>query len=462
MAGAVSTANTAFDQAATQAEVAFARVVAKEDIRNEADKIENGLSLESDRTKVEGIVNEANTQLNTADTVQKVNDIRDQAISDIDTVKTTADQTAATKLDNDKKDAITALTNKQTEVKNGIDSLKNVSAENKTALKDKVDRFYQDAVNKIKDVGTTTSDQVNSAKQEGIDNMSKVLEDAKALDTAIANDQKKLDDHASAAIDKINKSDLSDADKEKAIESINKALDDAKETVGSQPTVEKADAAEKAGESAIDTAEKTATDTDLGNTKLTEKTKVEAAADNAKKQLDDDYNKLTLDQQKEVKDKYDKAKADIDQAKADAEKAIDSATSKQDVNNASDKAKTDIDKAKNDAELAFAQAAAKDAVKAVAEDIKSGLNKQEDKNKVDDLVTQANKDIDAATTIDSVNSIRDKAITAIKSIKNSADQSDKDDLAAIKSTNKTNVDQAATKAKTVLMKLITSLMTLKK
>ena len=447
VAEAVSTANTAFDQAATQAEVAFARAVAKEDIRNEADKIESGLSLESDKAKVEGIVNEANTQLNTADTVQKINDIRDQAISDIDSVKTNADQTAATKLDKDKKDAITALTNKQTEVKNGIDSLKNVSAENKTALKDKVDRYYEDAVNKIKDAGTTTSDQVNSAKQEGIDNMGKVLEDAKALDTAIANDQKKLDDHASAAIDKINKSDLSDADKEKAIESINKARDDAKDTVASQPTVEKADAAEKAGESAIDTAEKTATDTDLGNTKLTEKTKVEAAADNAKKQLDDDYNKLTLDQQKEVKDKYDKAKADIDQAKADAEKAIDSATSKQDVNNASDKAKTDIDKAKNDAELAFAQAAAKDAVKVVAEDIKSGLNKQEDKNKVDDLVTQANKDIDAATTIDSVNSIRDKAITAIKGIKNSADQSDKDDLAAIKSTNKTNVDQAATNAK---------------
>ena len=447
VAGAVSTANTAFDQAATQAEVAFARVVAKDDVRNESDKIEKGLSLESDRTKVEGIVNEANTQLNTADTVQKINDIRDQAISNIDTVKTTADQTAATKLDNDKKAAIDALTNKQTEVKNGIDSLKNISDENKAALKDKVDRYYQDAVNKIKDAGTTTSDQVNNAKQEGIDNMGKVLDDVKSLDTAIANDQKKLDDHASAAIDKINKSDLSDADKGKAIESINKARDDAKETVASQPTVEKADAAEKVGESAIDTAEKTATDTDLGNSKLTEKTKVDAAADNAKKQLDDDYNKLTLDEQKEVKDKYDKAKADIDQAKADAEKAIDSATSKQDVNNASDKAKTDIDKAKNDAELAFAQAAAKDAVKAVAEDIKSALNRQEDKNKVDDLVTQANKEIDAATTIDSVNSTRDQAITAIKGIKNSADQSDKDNLAAIKSTNKTNVDQAATKAK---------------
>ena len=447
VAGAVSTANTAFDQAATQAEVAFARVVAKDDVRNEADKIKNGLDLESDKNRVEGIVNEANTQLNNADTVQKVNDIRDQAISDIDTVKTTADQTAATKLDNDKKDAIDALTNKQTEVKNGIDSLKNVSDENKAALKDKVDRYYQDAVNKIKDTGTTTSDQVNNAKQEGIDNMGKVLDDAKALDTAIANDQKKLDDHASAAIDKINKSDLSETDKTKAIESINKARDDAKDTVASQPTVEKADAAEKTGESAIDTAEKTATDTDLGNTKLTEKTKVEAAADNAKKQLDDDYNKLTLDKQKEVKDKYDKAKADIDQAKADAEKAIDSATSKQDVNNASDKAKTDIDKAKNDAELAFAQAAAKDAVKAVAEDTKSGLNKQDDKDKVDSLVAQANKDIDAATTIDSVNSIRDQAINAIKGVKNSADQSDKDNLADIKSTNKTNVDQAATKAK---------------
>ncbi|MBA1392398.1 DUF1542 domain-containing protein, partial [Lactobacillus sp. XV13L] len=107
---------------------------------------------------------------------------------------------------------------------------------------------------------------------------------------------------------------------------------------------------------------------------------------------------------------------------------IDQATDKATIRQTVEKANNDITTVETGAETAFEKTAARDAVKAEANKIKAGLNKQEDKDKVDALSAQANKDIDAAAGVAAVDQARDKAIQAIDNVKSTADATVAKDL----------------------------------
>ena len=436
----VATAVNKFNETVTKAEVTFATVPAKEAVKAEADKINGGLSNQADKELVNKIVDQADTDFATADSIDKVYEIRDKAIKDIDAVKSDA----LNKLNEAKLSAIKELTDKQTNVNKAIDDLPNVSAENKNALKDKVNLYYQTAINNVEKAGDFN--QVDKEKNDGLVNMETVLADAQKLNKEIGIDQSKLDDYAQKATENINNSNLSEADKEKAKNAIGQARDDAKNIVGQQPTVGMADEAEKAGEKAIAAAEKAASLTDLEGTKLIEKVKIENAAENAKNRVQDEYNSLDQNGKDKEKDKLETALEAIEKAKNDAEAAISSATDKNDVNTIS---KTSIDKINgvaDDTSLEFAQEAAKETVQQISNIVKQNLKDPNDQNAVDKINKEAATNIDNAKTIPDVTKIRDDAIQQIKQIKNAADDKENNDLSNAKSSGRDTIEVDASAA----------------
>ncbi|MBA1393878.1 DUF1542 domain-containing protein, partial [Lactobacillus sp. XV13L] len=269
--------------AVSTAETAFEKLTAKDAVQAEATKIKAGLSNPADQKAVDDLVTEANKDIDAATSVAAVDQIRDKAIADIDSVKTAADDTAVKGLKDAQAKALNELHDEQVKVKGTIDGLPNISDSAKIALKAKVDAAYKTAADKV-EAAQTLSD-VDTAKTNGLKAMDDVLNEAKDLSATIAADQKKLDDAAQAAVDRINKSDMADEDKQKAIGAITAARNAAKENVGKQTTETAANDATTAGEAAITAAETTANQADLDEAKTANKAALDEAVKAAKGRL---------------------------------------------------------------------------------------------------------------------------------------------------------------------------------
>ncbi|KJY55905.1 putative S-layer protein [Lactobacillus kullabergensis] len=433
----VKTAVDKFFKTVDKAKIAFATALAKDLVGEGADKVSDSLSSQADKDLVNEILSQADTDFATADSLQKVFEITSKAIRDIDAVKSDA----LNKLNQYKLAASKKLGDVQFCDNEDIDGLPNISAENKSTLKDKVNLYYQTAISNIENA--VDFDQVDKEENAGHLNMGRVVVDAQNLNKKIASDQKQLDDHTQKATENINNSNLSEADKEKAIEAIGQARDDAKNIVGQQPTVERADAAEKAGEATIDAIEQAAYLTDLERAKLIEKIRVENAAENAKNKVEDEFNHLDTSGLDKEKDKLETALETIEKVKNDAETAVSSATDKNAVSTIS---KTGIDKINgvaDDTSLEFAKEAAKEIIQQISDIVKQNLKDPKDRNAVDEIIKETT--VDLAKTIHDVTKIREYIIDGIKQIKNTADNKENNDLSNAKSSSKdtVNVDASA-------------------
>ncbi|MBA1394213.1 DUF1542 domain-containing protein, partial [Lactobacillus sp. XV13L] len=210
------------------------------------------------------------------------------------------------------KEATSALQNKQSSVKDQIDRLTDIADAVKSDLKAKVDAEYQAAADNV--AKTQTPDDIDAAQKNGIKKMDDVLAEATGLNQAITDNQKKLDDAAQAAVNQINKTDMTDADKQQAISAINAARDTAKINVGLADAVDVAKAAEAKGEEVIMGAVDKASQADLKNAKKAKAAEVEQVAAEAKQKIDDAYNKLTDAEKATAKADYDQAIKAIDDA----------------------------------------------------------------------------------------------------------------------------------------------------
>ena len=422
-----------------QAYLSFVQGDAKEAIKEAADKVTPGLSAE-DQNKVNDLLTQANASIDKATDLITITTIKNNTINAINNVKSDADQAELNAI---KEADIKELTAAQTYVNQTIDNLPNISAERKSSLKDKVNLYYQTAINNIEKSGDL--DLADEEKNYGIVKINSVYLDAENLNKEIASDQNKLDDYAQKATENINNSNLSEDDKEKAKNAISQARDDAKNIVGQQPTVERADAAEKAGEATIDAIEQAAYLTDLERTKIIEKIRVENAAENAKNKIQDKYNQLDQNGEDKEKDKLETALETIEKVKKDAETAISSATDKTAVSTIS---KTDIDEINGVADntsLEFAKEAAKETIQQIIDIVKPNLKDPNDQNAVDKINKDAEENLDDAKNIHEVTKFRDAAIDQIKQIKNTADNKENNDLFNAKSSSKdtVNVDASA-------------------
>ena len=365
-----------------------------------------------------------------------VNSAHNAGIEDLNDIRNNADLQSA----RDK--ALTDLQHEFNTDNAAIDGLTNISTAGKAGIKTDLQNAYNDAVKKVKDPTSNTVAKINSQSDAGITNMENILGKAKGLDKTISDDKQKLNDYAQQAINRINSSTMSDADKGAATTNIQKARDDAEALVGKQLTVEDANKAEKDGETGILQAEAKANKADMDKAKGEAKAKIDGAQKTALQNLKDAYDALTDDEKKQAQAAYDKAVKDIPALAEQAEAAIDKAFDKDTISGLTNDAINSINTAGDTANVAMTKVVAAQAVKDAAQAAKDKLTNKRDKDGVDDVAKLGIADINAATTSSTVLQIKDNALNSIKNIKDSGtgDASADDALWAKK--NKANAELA--------------------
>ena len=365
-----------------------------------------------------------------------VNSAHNAGIEDLNDIRNNADLQSA----RDK--ALTDLQHEFNTDNAAIDGLTNISTAGKAGIKTDLQNAYNDAVKKVKDPTSNTVAKINSQSDAGITNMENILGKAKGLDKTISDDKQKLNDYAQQAINRINSSTMSDADKGAATTNIQKARDDAQAVVGKQLTVEDANKAEKDGETGILQAEAKANKADMDKARGEAKAKIEGAQNTALQNLKDAYDALTDDEKKQVQAAYDKAVKDIPALAEQAEAAIDKAFDKDTISGLTNDAINSINTAGDTANVAMTKVVAVQAVKDAAQAAKDKLTNKRDKDGVDDVAKLGIADINAATTSSTVLQIKDNALNSIKNIKDSGTGDASADDALWDKKNKANAELA--------------------
>ena len=314
--------------------------------------------------------------------------------------------------------ALKELLSVYNDVNDKISGLQNVNSSTKDGLIKQLNDYYNDAVNKVKNAPI---DQVDTEKQTGNDNMRKVIRDAQSLDTNINNAKNEIDKIATQAIDNVNQSSMSDADKTETISKINDERDKAKQNIELQKTNDAVDQAKSDGKNAIDQVVADATAADLAEAKNNSKKTINSAAQEAINRLNSSYNSLSAEEQADAKPRYNQAITDINQAAADAINKLQNVKTKNDVNKITTDTITAINKAEASGNLAITKAQARKAIKDAANEVKNSLKDKADQDSVDSIIDTANSAIDEAEESNSVLDIKDTAIKQIKAIKSTAD-----------------------------------------
>ena len=385
--------------------------------------------------QISSTLNNAKQAVSAADK-NTVNSAHNAGIEDLNDIRNNADLQSA----RDK--ALTDLQHEFNTDNAAVDGLTNISTAGKAGIKTDLQNAYNDAVKKVKDPTSNTVAKINSQSDAGITNMENILGKAKGLDKTISDDKQKLNDYAQQAINRINSSTMSDADKGAATTNIQKARDDAQALVGKQLTVEDANKAEKDGETSILQAEAKANKADMDEAKNKAKAKIDGAQKTALQNLKDAYDALTDDEKKQAQAAYDKAVKDIPALAEQAEAAIDKAFDKDTISGLTNDAINSINTAGDTANVAMTKVVAVQAVKDAAQTAKDKLTNQRDKDGVDDVAKLGIADINAATTSSTVLQIKDNALNSIKNIKDSGTGDASADDALWDKKNKANAELA--------------------
>ncbi len=317
--------------------------------------------------------------------------------------------------------ALKELLNTYTDVSNQITNLQNVNSTTKDGLIKQLTDYYNDAVAKVKN---TSAAQVDSEKQQGIDNMNAVIRDAQSLDNNINQAKKDVDDQAAQAISAINQSAMSDADKTQAIAKINDESAKAKQNIESQKSSDAVDKAKNDGKNAISQVVATAMTADLENAKHHSEEAISKAAQEAISRLTTSYNSLSAEEKADASSQYEQAITDINQVAADAKSKSQNSKTKDGINKITTDTINAINKAEASGNLAITKAQARKAIKDVADEIKNSLKDKKDQDSVDSILENAISTIAAAEDSSSVLGIRDTTINRIKGIKTTADSND--------------------------------------
>ncbi|MBH9989301.1 MULTISPECIES: SLAP domain-containing protein [unclassified Lactobacillus] len=317
--------------------------------------------------------------------------------------------------------ALKELLNTCTDVSNQITNLQNVNSTTKDGLIKQLTDYYNDAVAKVKNVPAA---QVDSEKQQGIDNMNTVIRDAQSLDTNIDHAKQEVDKQADQAISTINQSAMSDADKTQTIAKINDERAKAKQNIELQKNNDAVDKAKNDGKDAIGQVAATAMTADLENTKHHSEEAINQAAQEAISRLKSSYDTLSAEEKEEASSQYEQAISDINQAVADAKSKLQNGKTKDGINKITTDTINAINKAEASGNLAITKAQARKAIKDVADEIKNNLKDKKDQDSVDSILENAASAITAAEDSSTVLSSRDSAINHIKGIKTTADSND--------------------------------------
>lgn len=270
--------------------------------------------------------------------------------------------------------ALKEMLNTYTNISNQITNLQNVNSTTKDGLIKQLTDYYNDAVAKVKNVPAT---QVDSEKQQGIDNMNTVIRDAQSLDTNIDHAKQEVDSQADQAISAINQSAMSDADKTQTIAKINDERTKAKQNIESQKSNDAVDQAKNDSKDAIGQVVAFAMATDLENAKHHSEEAINKAAQEAISRLTTFYNSLSAEEKADASSQYEQAITDINQAAADAKSKSQNSKTKDGINKITTDTINAINKAEASGNLAITKAQARkaidDAYKQSYQDIESAV-----------------------------------------------------------------------------------------
>ncbi|WEV37456.1 DUF1542 domain-containing protein [Lactobacillus sp. ESL0677] len=322
-----------------------------------------------------------------------------------------------------------ALLAKHDAIIEAINQKNNIDSDGKAALIAQVESAYNTALGKVDNPTPATINQVNTERDNGIDNMQNVLISAGDLDSSIKEYQDKLDQVAQDAVERVNNSSMTDDAKQEAITEINKARDDGKKEIAAQDNLADIKTAEAAGEAAILKAEK---DTSLAAAKDVANKQIDDAVTSAKEELSDPDRGLNAAE-------IAAAEAAIDTAAIDAHNKINAATTESAVTAAEKLGQSTIYQEVDKAALVAKKRQAKEEIQAA---IDKEQFSEEDKQKAQKIMDTATTSIDKATNNTDIKVAKDLALAGIKNIKDAADLNTAKDAAIAALDKELNGDAA--------------------
>ncbi|MBC6369705.1 DUF1542 domain-containing protein [Lactobacillus kullabergensis] len=319
----------AINKAETSADLAAAKATAITAIKETGAKANTQLTNQKDKDAVKAVTDLGEKDINAASDIATVNKIKGNTIQSIQNILDIASASNADEIRDQRNQAIDELDQalngggNYVGVTNQIDSLTDLSKDEKDKFKNQAQEAHDRAVAKV---DGATADQIDTEKNTGLVDINKALSDAKLQ----AAKNKAKSDLDQAAID-AGKNDPTDQD------AINNERDKAKDKIDQSDTIDKVNKAKEEGQSAITGIEQTGKDTQLANDKAAAKNDLKSAADKLQQRIDQDLADKKLGQ-----DQYDKLKEKIDQARSDGETRINSATDRGSLSNAQNQNKNDL------------------------------------------------------------------------------------------------------------------------
>ena len=390
---AYNDAITAINNAHASADLANAKATASTAIKNAAGNAKGKLSNSNDQNAVDAVGKLGLSDVSVANDIETVGKIKDNTLQSIQNVVDNANSTNADAIRDQRNKAIDELDKALNSggnyigVDNQIDSLTDLSTDEKNKFKSEAQEAHDRAVAKV---DGAAADQIDTEKDTGIVNINQALSDAK-LQAAKNKAKSDLDQTAKNAVN----NDPTDKD------TINNERDKAKNKIDQSDTIDKVNKAKGDGDNAIKGIEKNASDQILANDKASAKNDFESDVDKLQNQIDQDLadKKLGQDQYNDLKDK-------INQARSDGETRINSATDQTGLNSAKSQNQTDLNKLGTEIAKDESQTSA-------LKQLQDAVNKA---SAAADEIAKDNPDL-AAQMRDRIKAERDKAAQNIESAK---------------------------------------------
>ncbi|WP_379854292.1 SLAP domain-containing protein [Lactobacillus kullabergensis] len=322
----------AINKAETSADLAAAKATAITAIKEEGAKANTQLTNQKDKDAVKAVTDLGEKDINVASDIATVNKIKGNTIQSIQNILDIASASNADEIRDQRNQAIDELDQalngggNYVGVTNQIDSLTDLSKDEKDKFKNQAQEAHDRAVAKV---DGATADQIDTEKNTGLVDINKALSDAK-LQAAKNKAKSEVDKTADTAVN-------NDSNDKDAKDAINNERDKAKDKIDQSDTIDKVNKAKEEGQSAITGIEQTGKDAQLANDKAAAKNDLKSAADKLQQRIDQDLADKKLGQ-----DQYDKLKDKIDQARSDGETRINSATDKGSLSNAQNQNKNDL------------------------------------------------------------------------------------------------------------------------
>ena len=357
---------------------------AKEDAIKELENYVNKDDYrEEEQNKIDEIIDNAKNKINSSIGIDDINKIKEEAKKQLDDLKTD-DEYRFEELDKAKKDAIT-------ELENYVD--KDDYREKEQEEIDKIIEKAKEEINNAIEI-----EEVNSIKEKAEEELDKLKTDDEYRSEELEKTKKDAISELENYVDK-------NAYREKEQQEIAEIIEIAKDKINNTTKIEEINPIKEAAERELDALK---TDAEYSAEEL-EKAKKDAINELENYVDADNYREK---EQQEIAEIIEIAKEDINKA-----------TSTEEVNSIKEAAERELDKLNTDAYLTYLEQlekAKKDAINELENYVDKNAYREKEQQEIDKIIENAKVDINNATKIEEVNSIKESAERELDALKTDA------------------------------------------